>query len=279
MNSLQLMPAHVLEVKRFICKQTAGIDKRKIKDYEIDFCMSGSRNIKGEGQNIPISAGSLIFRKPGQYFVSEGDYDVYMLTLSFSPELRIHPQDYRRDRNSEPQPLIAHPLINDVPTHIRTYRKQDYVRIFEQLCLCSYPMPENFDEQQILINELFLLVNADIFRNRLLMYDRQNPIVQKCCKYINENFEKSITLSSLAEIANLAPNYFLRFFKKEVGITPKEYILRIRLEHACSLLIETNLKIAAIAEKCGFNDTAYFSLFFKKRFGKSPNEYRKNLNQ
>lgn len=275
MNDLQLKPTHIFEMKRFIYKQSS-IDKRRVKDYELDYNMSGSRNMIIDNQRFLVSEGSLIFKKPGQYVISEGTYDVYVLTLNFCPELSIHPQFYRRDRNSAQQPLISHPLLDDIPTHFHPYRKHDYTRIFEQLCLCSYPMPENFAEQQILLNELFLLINADLFHEKLLMQNQQNPIIQKCCKYINENFEKNITLSYLSDMANLAPNYFLRLFKKETGITPKEYILQIRLEHARSLLSGTTSKITTIASECGFNDTSYFSLFFKKRFGKTPIEYRKN---
>ena len=276
MRGLQLMPTRVLQVMRFVCRQIHGADKRRVRDYEIDFYLSGKRHLTVDGASFAVSDGSVVVKRPGQYAESEGDYDAYVLTLNFCPNLQISPSTYRRDRHAPDQPSVSHPLIDGLPTHFHAHRKQELVRIFEQLCLCSYPAVENPEKQQILLHELFLLLNAEVFHEALKPFQQHDTVIQNSCRYIHEHFDKELSLSFLAEKANLSPNYFLRLFKKEIGVTPKEYILQVRLEQAKSLLSGTSLKISAVATACGFHDASYFSLFFKKRFGMTPLEHRMN---
>ena len=68
--------------------------------------------------------------------------------------------------------------------------------------------------------------------------------------------------------------HFTRLFKKYYGKSPTEYKAQIRIDQAKSMLIETDMRIKAIAESVGYNDALYFSRAFKKECGYSPSEYR-----
>ncbi len=72
-------------------------------------------------------------------------------------------------------------------------------------------------------------------------------------------------------------DYVRRCFKEETGMTPLEYITKIRLNYAKKLLLqETYISVVDVSEKCGFNDSFYFSKVFKQNFGISPLNYRKD---
>jgi len=92
--------------------------------------------------------------------------------------------------------------------------------------------------------------------------------------YIKEHLDEDITVSGLADIFYLNPNYFSRMFKRVTGEGCNEYIARKRTEKACALLSATDMKIAAIAAEIGYRDTNYFSLVFKKQKGCTPKQYR-----
>jgi len=107
--------------------------------------------------------------------------------------------------------------------------------------------------------------------------------INKTFDYIEANLEKPFTLEELANIANFSKFHFNRIFQGVVGETPFQFVLRLRLEKAASL-ISTNKadSITEIAMKCGFADISIFSRNFKNYFEKTATQYRNeksNLSQ
>lgn len=88
--------------------------------------------------------------------------------------------------------------------------------------------------------------------------------------YISTHYAEPLTLSTLAEQFALSPSYIARLFRIEAAMKPSEYIHRVRLSAAKTLLLETDLPIKDIAEKTGYADTYYFSKTFKRFNGLSP---------
>ena len=98
--------------------------------------------------------------------------------------------------------------------------------------------------------------------------------IRKACNYINNNYDKDLSVEKIAEHLSLNKNYFIRIFKEELGTTPNQYILESRLFYAVNLLVQSQQSIKDIGELCGFNTPSYFIKCFKQRFGKSPLIYR-----
>lgn len=93
--------------------------------------------------------------------------------------------------------------------------------------------------------------------------------------YISNNIKKKITIKELSQIAGYNTQYFVRLFKKRVGISPYRYIINYRLKEAKKLLKQGNT-ISQIARNTGYNDIKSFSRSFKRNFGISPSSYRNN---
>lgn len=100
--------------------------------------------------------------------------------------------------------------------------------------------------------------------------------IQRAAQYIVDNFDKNISLVSVAEYVNMSNTYFSKKFKEITGFGFKEYLLNLRIKKACELLLETKLTVTEIAYGSGFNDSNYFGDVFKKNKGVSPLQYRKN---
>jgi AraC-like DNA-binding protein len=84
----------------------------------------------------------------------------------------------------------------------------------------------------------------------------------------------SLSLSSLADMLEVTPNYLSALFKSETGFTFTQHMQRIRNEHAKQLLRTTTLKVYEVSRQVGYIDHAYFSRLFKSTNGMKPNEYR-----
>lgn len=94
-------------------------------------------------------------------------------------------------------------------------------------------------------------------------------------QYIEEHFRQDINLGQLAELVDMNASYLSSVFKKETGMTYSEYLTHCRLENAEKMLVESNMSISEISEKCGYQDSRYFSKQFSKQIGLKPSEYRK----
>lgn len=96
-------------------------------------------------------------------------------------------------------------------------------------------------------------------------------------KYINTNASNNdIDVFALAEIYGCSAEHFRHKFRKEFDISPKKYILTVRLNLAKKLLLNSNLSIADIAQQTGFSDINYFSRYFKRNTGYTPTQYKNN---
>jgi AraC-like DNA-binding protein len=94
--------------------------------------------------------------------------------------------------------------------------------------------------------------------------------------YIQTHFPQGeIHIKELADVANLSTQYFIRLFKRRMGVSPIRYINQKRVEEAKRLLSRTDLPLKEIIDKVGLNDVYYLSRLFKEHTGFSPTVYRR----
>lgn len=101
----------------------------------------------------------------------------------------------------------------------------------------------------------------------------------KMIAYIDENYKQKIELEDIAKIGGYNVNYTSQFFKRQLGVSFLEYVLRLRLREATVRLVNSNDAVAHIASSCGFADIKAFNVAFKKHFHTTPSEYRKQAKE
>ncbi|MCR4713467.1 MAG: helix-turn-helix domain-containing protein [Treponemataceae bacterium] len=101
-------------------------------------------------------------------------------------------------------------------------------------------------------------------------------LVKKAVCYLNVNAGSQISRWKLADSVHVSEDYLTRIFHKETGLSPWEYLNRYRIFLASQLLLHTNSTVYDVAEKCGFQDQAYFCRVFKKIHGVPPGKFRSN---
>ncbi len=97
---------------------------------------------------------------------------------------------------------------------------------------------------------------------------------QKVFSYLIENFKENISLEEIADVADLSPTSFCRYFKTITQKTFVEVMLEFRLQYACQLLQKTDLPIRQIAFESGFGDVSYFNKVFKKYKSTTPKNFK-----
>lgn len=137
--------------------------------------------------------------------------------------------------------------------------------------------------------ELFsILHDLSISRNMRILSDKTihsvshlytSRRIEKALDYMNNNFDKHITLTAVSKIANMTEAPFSRFFKSKTGSNFVDSLNEIRISHATKMLIETSQMISEIAYQSGFNSMANFNKLFKRKKGLTPKEYRDSYHQ
>lgn len=104
-----------------------------------------------------------------------------------------------------------------------------------------------------------------------------NPRLRIVTDFMNANLHRRIRLAELAGTANLSSSRFSHVFKTQTGLSPGEYLRRLRMEKARHLLATSLLRIKEIMAMAGYNSKSHFVRHFRRSFGPSPSEYRKSV--
>jgi len=95
--------------------------------------------------------------------------------------------------------------------------------------------------------------------------------------WFNQNYNKDFQLVDIARNFDMSVRNFNRRFKSATGKTPIEYVQELRIYHARELLKNSNLSVAEICERVGYQDMAYFSALFKRMTQTTPGNFRKSV--
>lgn len=98
--------------------------------------------------------------------------------------------------------------------------------------------------------------------------------IESVCRYMKEHYSEKITLTSIADSVGFSKYYISRLFKKHMGVTIIDYLIKIRLDKAKELLEKGDYSIKQISFMVGYSDPNYFTWSFKKYLGLSPIKYR-----
>lgn len=94
-------------------------------------------------------------------------------------------------------------------------------------------------------------------------------------EHLHSHFHESLTTEHLARRAGLSPSQFERRFRRAFGCSPRQYLMRVRVENASRMLSESEQTVSQIAQACGFYDHAHFSRTFRRLMSVTPTAYRK----
>nr|WP_233518896.1 helix-turn-helix domain-containing protein [Paraburkholderia xenovorans] len=98
--------------------------------------------------------------------------------------------------------------------------------------------------------------------------------VKASAKWLEANAHRPISIDDAAQIACMSERNFLRRFKIEMGVTPSDYLLYVRLDMSCRLLVETTLPVDKVARHCGIGCGGRLAKLFRKHLATTPTEYR-----
>ena len=124
---------------------------------------------------------------------------------------------------------------------------------------------------------LYLQYIIRLTENYLKEQVSDKSIAKSIQDYIDQHYSEDISRNILTDIFYLDPDYASKLFKKELGISFKNYLIQKRIDTAKDLLVNTDLPINTIADNVGYGNYSYFTRIFKKVIGMTPIEYRNQI--
>lgn len=125
---------------------------------------------------------------------------------------------------------------------------------------------------------LIHLLRNERFSIRNSLNKKNHKEIQIVKNFMKINYHKNITLDDLVELVHINKFYLIRIFKQEVGMSPIDYLIHIRIDEAQKMLRNTNIAIADIAHLVGFQSPSHFSKTFRELSNMTPSQYRRQGN-
>ncbi|MFZ6799506.1 helix-turn-helix domain-containing protein [Undibacterium sp. Di24W] len=211
------------------------------------------------------------------FFVKDlqGNYVVVNKTLVFRCGLKDKDELLGRSAEEVFPPSLAH-----------TYAEQDQLVLLhghdvkDQLELHLYP---DRDPGWCLTNKFALrdkdhhIIGLTGTSRDLGMPDQRHPVYHRIAaavRHIHTHYAENVQMAELEHITNLSVAQIERYFQKIFSLTPRQFMIKVKLDAATTMLADVSRSITDIAASCGYQDHSAFSRMFKATVGMTPSEYR-----
>jgi len=263
MIATTLLQSSSVSVTDFRC-DAGPADRRFVERHEsfsVSYARRGSFAYHARGKSFELVAGAILIGHAGdEYFCThEHDCGDECLSFSLSPE-----------------------LVDGLGLAGEFWRAGAIPPLAELAVLGELAQAAGEDRSAIGLDEIGILLAtrcAEVVSGRgqppLMTTARDRRRAVEAALWMDANSSKPIDLEGAAAFAGLSPYHFLRLFRRVLGVTPHQYLIRTRLCRAVHLLVETPRSITEIAFDVGFGDLSNFVRSFHRAAGLSPRAFRR----
>ncbi|MCR5289945.1 MAG: helix-turn-helix domain-containing protein [Treponema sp.] len=174
--------------------------------------------------------------------------------------------DYEGVKKIRGNPITAFCPIFVLPEHITDLAAAEKLLLLPRVILCH---------RCVAFTEEFGARARSILVGGEILPPDTGALVKRAVIYFGAQYKTQILRWKLADYVHVSEDYLTRIFHKELGLSPWKYLNQYRIFRACELLLQTNDTISEIAEKTGFQDSAYFSRVFRKITGVTTLKYKR----
>jgi AraC-like DNA-binding protein len=256
----------------FIARGAAMHPTRIIDSHELIFVKQGELDMWENDQVFHLEAGQTLHLWPHRQHGSTKPMPLGLKFYWIHFELEDRNERHERATGGEFAPLIRMAQVN----LIRQPEKLERLfRMFldDQETGLLHPYTAN------LLTTLMLIEVAQAVEEKLATPDDLNAVATWAHTYIRINYDRPITTGKIAEAIGYNPDYLGRIYHRVYGCTLTDAIHRRRIDMACEYLLDSQMTIEQIAEKCGFADPDYFRRIFRRYMQISPGDYRREYSR
>ncbi len=246
-------------------------------DYRLFYVLEGQAVLMIADCSISVCAGSLIYVRPTIPYYFEGKLKVIVLNF-----------DMTLNQSNQKTPISPLDTLNcfdpsrvfenDPPEELADFAVLSHAvemdsKMQECLIQFCYPTPYSDAIASAIIKDIlcYIAQNATSHKSEL------SEIVQKIMLYIQQNYDKEISNSQIANEFGYHSYYLNRIFKASTGTTIHQAVINEKIRIAKRLFKETDLSVGLVANEVGFHDRAQFCTVFRKHTGYTPTDYKNHI--
>jgi len=236
------------------CSPDWQLRSHYVNDYDITYVIKGKARYTIDGKNYDVEQGDIICLTDSmeKEAVTNAKNPMHCFSVNFNslyPAFKSCPPSF--------------------PVFSRIGLRKDIVDMFRELTISWSNQQDGYivKTRALLMQILNRLSEILIFNIDSQTWDYR---IIKATNFIALHYSEKLTVKELAALVHLNEAYFGRLFKQEIGMSVNQYIMKIRVRNAETMLQTGNFKVHEVAEYCGFSDVVYFFKSFKALRGFSP---------
>ncbi|MBQ4087019.1 MAG: AraC family transcriptional regulator [Clostridia bacterium] len=234
-------------------------------DYQLLYIAHGKGHFyfKNTGTETIVRKGNMVLFRPGEpqvyYYYVEDKTEVYWVHFT----------------GSHAESILEHYELPKQENVFFGGEFPDYPWMFNQMIRELQLQRVNYEEMlEMVFKQILLSINRYVKEGKQKKSDLLNEM-ERAVHYIEENYNKEISVKQYASEHLMTVNRFISEFKNIMKTTPMQYVVSLRIAAAKEYFDSTNKNVTEVSSAVGYDNPLYFSRLFKKYTGYSPSAYRK----
>ncbi|WP_256756925.1 AraC family transcriptional regulator [Cohnella sp. WQ 127256] len=257
-----MLPFRIFACGHYYCLKGYRVERQGLNNRLLVLTLAGSGHITYRGVSYPLTKGQafLIDCNELQIYESVGDdWEIQWVRYEESKGI-----DYEFTINGGRFQPIALQRLGYVETRMNTILQQAN----------HYAPAADLIMSEALCGVLTAMYEDKHVHDTLKMSSSVTKAISETVIYMERHYADNTTVKELAHKIHMTPYAFIRLFKRQIGLTPYEYILKVRITQARFILEQTDLSITEISEQVGFHNINNFIRKFKMLTNTTPLKYR-----
>lgn len=259
----------LLRAGRNMAKSNYLVGPRIIDWYSLHFIVSGSLSLSYGNENIHLTQNDIFCLHPNM----KHSYSV----LDYSPETPLKMFWLAFDGAQAPSLLRRIGVTRDKP-FLRNRLTPELLEWIHKLLKTISGQPQNIELkiQSNLYSIFELLAN---YNENSQEKAHTNIWLKQSIDYIHAHYMEGISVAEVVRVASVHRSHFYNEFNQLLGISPRQYLIKLRMDRASEMLMKTDLNITEVSLSIGYPDLYSFSRAFYNYYGMSPTHYRAKIFQ
>ena len=231
---------------------------------ELTYVDKGTLHSVADGKDILLEQGDLVLYGPNQWHMQYADVDMSPSYITITFDLAgEYPTELINRKYAIPQTAV--PVLQQM---LREMDRMDAFSPDMIICLLQQLLLELLRERIAPTGTRLRTTNA---------VNSENEIIRRAQQFISEHVREKLTVPLVARHVDVSPSYLTALFRKNLQISPGEYVRRIKLQESKQMIREDNMNFTEIAAALQYSTVHHFSRQFKDKFGITPTEYAKSV--